>query len=107
MTTVQVDQTCARPRKKKDDSDDDDDDDDASGYQLVDYVHDDSEEEDLEIWSVTGTTEFKGHDKHHVGVSPSSDINADEFRSGLYLVVVSNQLLNHITSHYALRMVNA
>jgi hypothetical protein len=61
---------CARPRKREDDSgdgdDDDDDDNDNRSSTAVDYVHDDTKEEDLEVWSTTGSTEFKGVDEHFV-----------------------------------------
>lgn len=65
ITSVQVEQICARPRKKNDDSDDDDD--DINTDRIVDYIHDDTKEEDLEIWSVTESTPFRHYDKHEVG----------------------------------------
>ena len=64
---------CSRPRRRKDDGDDDDNDDDGDDgdeARGIDYFHDDTKEEDLEIWSVSGMTEFKGLGKHEVN-SPS------------------------------------
>ena len=64
ITSVQVEQICARPRKKTDDSDDDDD--EGLAGRAIDYVHDDTDEEDLETWSITESTPFRHYDKHEV-----------------------------------------
>jgi hypothetical protein len=80
VSIVQVDQVCARPRRRKDDGDDggdDDDDDDGDDDPLeeshsreIDYVHDDTREENLEIWTISGSTPFRGVDRHEVYSRP-------------------------------------
>lgn len=72
ITAVKVEQMCARPKKKKDDSDDDDDegdDDEARRHgsaRVADYIHDETHEEDLEIWAVVGTAPFKRDGRQEV-----------------------------------------
>jgi hypothetical protein len=37
----------------------------------ADYLHDDTKEEDLEIWTVKGSTRFKGVEQHIVSQNPA------------------------------------
>jgi hypothetical protein len=75
VTAVKVEQMCARPKKKKDDSDDDDDDDgndgddDTTARRAVDYIHDETRKEDLEVWAMVGTAPFKVDGRQEVSVN--------------------------------------
>ena len=84
ISSVRVDQVCARPKNSgdgndDDDDDDDDEDDDGNEYdddRSVDYVHDQTKEEDLEIWTVSGTTRFKGEGEHTAQTLPCKGIKS-------------------------------
>jgi len=92
ITAVQVEQICARPRKKKDDSDDDDDD-DIAGDRVVDYIHDDTKDEDLEIWSITESTPFRHYEKHEVRGTRGTFLLTQDDSTSMYWRTSSGQVI--------------